>query len=69
MHIFSRFLCLIGIHGPNFFGNTTGNRSAMTDCCERTCLECGAVWHGRQIETEFYRTIGDWEKVNGGIFK
>jgi hypothetical protein len=61
--ILTKILCLLGMHGPNFFGNTVGNRSAMTASFERTCMECGAVWHGREVETQYYRTIGDWVRV------
>jgi hypothetical protein len=63
MKILSKLRCLLGSHGPNVFGNRGCKRSARTDSCERTCLECGAVWHGRPIETDFYITLGDWRRV------
>lgn len=60
LSLFSRFLCLIGLHGPNWFGPASCERSARTQGFVRECEVCGAVWYGREVETRYYRTIGDW---------
>lgn len=59
----SRLLCLLGVHGPNWFGNSPVERSEMTAPFTRTCRFCGAEWEGNQVSTRYYRTIGNWRRV------
>jgi hypothetical protein len=61
MSLFSKLLCLLGMHGPNFFGNDSGNRSLMIQPFVRECTVCGKRWYGAQVETKYWRTLGDWK--------
>lgn len=56
-------LCRVGWHGPDAMGWRGHHRSQRTAGFERTCGVCGAVWHGREVETRYTRTVGDWERV------
>lgn len=59
-----RIKCKIGMHGPVWHGNKPRfPHSIMTDGFERTCEACGAVWHGRQVETMYRRALGGWTRV------
>lgn len=62
--LLGNILCFLGFHGPEWFGNRGDeDRALRTAGFERTCMHCGAVWHGRQVETRYMRTIGDWIRV------
>lgn len=60
--IIRKFLCLVGLHGPNWFGSNWGH------CGEpfvRQCTHCGMRWYGDEIEYVYHgqvwRGLGDWK--------
>jgi hypothetical protein len=59
--VIGRLLCLIGVHGPNWFGNESGHRSGRLGGFVRECSVCGERWYGREVETRTLRTLGDWK--------
>lgn len=59
-----KFLCWLGLHGPDWFGPRWGQ------CGEpfvRQCPHCGMRWYGDEIEYvsrhdgQVYRGLGDWK--------
>lgn len=61
--LISKILCRLGFHGPVTLGWRGQYRSSRTAPFERTCECCGAVWHGREVQTPHTRTLGGWERV------
>lgn len=56
----AKLFCLIGLHGPKIWGNTSSYLSQYTAPCERTCRCCGKKWYGGEVVTRNCRTLGGW---------
>jgi hypothetical protein len=59
----NRIFCAIGMHGPNWYGNSPRWRSQMDYGFQRRCGDCGACWHGRQVESRDLRYLGGWRRI------
>ena len=59
--MFRKFLCWIGMHGPNWYGVEHGRCGI---CFQRVCPFCGERWYGDEVEigygTRAVRTVGDF---------
>lgn len=62
--ILAKLFCVMGIHGPAWFGNEHSFRSqrelAGVNGFVRKCGCCGKAWYGEQVFTPHYRTLGNW---------
>jgi hypothetical protein len=61
--MFRKLLCWLGMHGPNYCGNADDEQSFRTNAFERTCLHCGAVWHGSERYYPATRGTDCWRRI------
>ena len=65
----SKLLCLLGVHGPEWFGCGCGVTSPRNKSIEpgvRRCLRCGAEWRAYEKQPSATMRRMGWEKQKRG---